>query len=498
MSSELDVAPVAEPPTAKSGSADSAALPPRTTELSRPRRVLVRLPPAWPFIGTFALFPLWWALGLGVLIFNIMAVPMAVHLWRRRPVLLPPGFGIWALFLVWLVVGFLMLDLNPIGTLPGTVLSRSMAYSLRLVSYLALTVMLLYVGNMTEEELPRRRIVALLAWMFAVTVVGGLSGILRPDLEFTSPLEAVLPGGLAHNAYVQSLVHPALSQVQDVLGYSAPRPKAPFEYTNSWGNNLSLSGVWFVCLAVIGGLSRRRAVTWTVLTVVLVLAVIPAIWSLNRGMWIGVGLSVVYLAVRLAWRRRFGLVVGVLTAVVLALATIPVTPLGGVIGSRLDNPRSNEIRSSLSSQTLKVVNLSPILGFGSTRTSLGSPASLAVGKSAECPQCGNFIIGSNGQLWQLLVSTGYPGTALYLLFFLFGIWRYRRDSSAIGVAGSLGLFLALFYALLYNAVPSPLAFYLVSYGLLWRNQLDGRLPDVEAAAEPRAATMQKELREQPT
>ena len=59
--------------------------------------------PAWPLAGILAFYPLWWALGLGVLIFPLAAVPMLVLLLRRRaagrPLLLPPGFAWWLLFL---------------------------------------------------------------------------------------------------------------------------------------------------------------------------------------------------------------------------------------------------------------------------------------------------------------------------------------------------------------------------------------------------------------
>ena len=450
-----------------------AATPPAHGRPPQPvRRVLVRLPDGWPLIAAFGLFPLWWALGLGILVLDVLALPMAIHLWRRRPIRLPPGFGIWALFLCWLVVSAAMLDANPIGTLTGSVTSRSMAYTLRLISYLALTIMLLYIGNLSERELPRRRVMALMAWMFAVTVVGGVLGIVFPRFSFSSPVELLLPAGVRGNVYVQSLFHPALSQVQDVLGYAAPRPKAPYEYTNAWGNNLSLTALWFVCLAVTGGLAKRRSVRLGLLVTGLALAVVTGVWSLNRGLWLGAGLSVLYVAVRLARQRRFGLVAAVAAGLCLAVAVVPVTPLGDVISSRLDNGRSDEIRSSLAGQAIKVVNHSPVLGFGSTRTAQGSPESLAVGRSPTCPRCGNFVIGSNGQLWLLLVSTGYPGTALYFLFFLYGIWRFRRDDTPIGIAGSLSLWLALFYALFYNAVPSPLVFYLIGYALLWRNELD--------------------------
>ena len=40
--------------------------------------------PAWPVAGILLLYPLWWALGLGVLIFPLMAAPMLFLLIRRR------------------------------------------------------------------------------------------------------------------------------------------------------------------------------------------------------------------------------------------------------------------------------------------------------------------------------------------------------------------------------------------------------------------------------
>ncbi len=435
---------------------------------------LFRLPAAWPIVLLLGGFPIWWALGFGVFIFMIMAVPMAVHLWRRRPIKLPTGFGLWALFLVWLIAGIFVLELSPIGTIADSLSSRLFGYGLRLGSYLALTIMLIYIGNLTEEELPRRRLVGLLAWMFVVTTAGGMLGVLAPHLSFTSPFELILPGSIRTNSYVQSLVHPASSQLQDVLGYQAPRPKAPYEYTNAWGNNLSITGVWFVAYLALGGLTRFKGFRWPVAALVFVLALIGAIWSLNRGLWIGLGLSIVYVAVRLAMRRKFA-VLGALGALICLLAVaVPFSPLGDVISARLDNGKSNAIRTNLTQQTIEVVKQSPLLGFGSTRTAIGSPDSLTVGKSADCPQCGNFVIGSNGQIWQLLVATGYVGLFLYLAFFLYSIWRYRSDDSAIGIAGGLVLCLALFYALVYNAVPSPLAFYFLSVGLLWRNRIARR------------------------
>jgi hypothetical protein len=450
-----------------------------TTAPPAHRRLSRQLPDGWPLIALFLLFPLWWALGLATFIYVILAVPMAVHLWRWRPVRLPPGFGLWALFLVWQVVAISMLGVDPLGTVPDTWSGRLIGYGTRLASYLALTVLLLYVGNLSERQMPQRRLVSLVAWMFGVTVAGGLLGVLAPHFEFTSPLEYLLPGSIRSNGYVQSLVHPASSQIQTVLGYSAPRPKAPYDYTNSWGNGLSVTGNWFVALFAMGGLTRRRWLRWTLAPVIAGLVAVTAIYSLNRGLWLGIGLSVLYLAIRLAAQRKLALLGMLASMICVTAVVVPATPLGGLITGRLENGKSNEIRASLTAQTFSTVRHSPVLGYGSTRNAYGSPSSLAVGKSASCPQCGNFPIGSTGQLWLVLISTGYGGAILYFGFFGYGIWRYRHDGSKIGIAGGLSLWLSLLYALFYNAVPMALAFYLVSYGLLWRNDQQSDVSESE-------------------
>jgi hypothetical protein len=437
----------------------------------RPVKRLIHARAGWPVVALLAGYPLWWALGFGVLVYPLLAVPMFVHLLKRRPVKLPPGFGLWLLFLAWQVLAIPALVLNPPGTVAEPMSGRMLAVVVRLGSYLAVTVLLLYIGNLTEKELPRRRLVRLLGWMFLVTAAGGLLGVLSPTFNFTSPLELLLPGGIRSNTYVQNLVHPASSQVQDVLGYSAPRPKAPFEYTNAWGNNISLFGVWFVAVIASGGVIRSRAMRWLALVGVLAVAALPAIYSLNRGMWIGVGLSAVYVAVRLAARRNYAPLGAMVLATLVLGMLVMVTPLQGIIQSRLERGHSNQVRSSLTVQTINLTNASPVIGYGSTRIVAGSADSIAIGRSASCAKCGNFNLGSNGQLWQAMIAGGYAAAGLYMGFFAYVLWRYRRDATPIGIAGSTVMMLALFYSLVYNAFPTPIAFYFLSLALLWRNDL---------------------------
>ena len=419
---------------------------------------------AWPLTILLGGYPAWWALGLGVLIFPLLAIPMAVALVRRPPRRLPPELLLWLLFLATVVVSTAALGLNPAGTIPGDAAGRLPGVAFRLVEYGALTILLLYAGTRSERELPQRRLVALLAWLFVLTVAGGLLGTVAGQWQFTSPVELLLPPHVRNDGFVASLVHPAAAQVMDVLGYQAPRPAAPWGYTNTWGNNLALLIGWFVVAALAARPYRRLAAFG-----VLLLAVIPVVVSLNRGLWIDLGLLAGYLTVRLALRGRlFALGAGIAALAVLAIALLA-TPLGGVVQSRLENGKSNNVRMFVTERALDGVATSPLIGLGTTRNTQGSDQSIAVGGTPECPRCGAHTIGGNGQLWQVLYLHGILGTALYLGFFAAILWRYRRDTSAIGLAASGAIVVSLASMFYYNALVTPLACTFLSYALLWRN-----------------------------
>ncbi|MGH3739572.1 MAG: O-antigen ligase family protein [Micromonosporaceae bacterium] len=413
------------------------------------------------------LYPVWWALGLGVLIYPILAVPMGIALLRRRRgISVPPGFWLWGLFLLVVVVSLAALEYDPPGTVAGTALSRMPGVALRLVEYASLTVLLLYAGNLTESELPRRRLIRLLGWSFLITVVGGVVGTLWPQLEFTSPVELLLPDRYAKNTFIRSLTHPAVAQLHQVLGFPTPRPAAPWGYTNIWGNNFFLLLPWFVLAGFHGTRRWQKIAAGTVLAV----SVIPVVISLNRGLWLGLAVAAGYVAVRLALRGRL-LAIGALAlagaALTLLLAT---TPLGELVSSRMENGHSNDIRIYTTEQALDGIGYSPVIGFGSTRNTLGSDSSIAVGNSAGCDNCGNHTIGSNGQIWLELYAHGFLGAGLFLGFFGYALWHYRRDHSAVGLAGSTVLVLNLLGSGYYNTLITPLAFTMLSLAVLWRQE----------------------------
>ena len=114
---------------------------------------------------------------------------------------------------------------------------------------------------------------------------------------------------------------------------------------------------------------------------------------------------------------------------------------------------------------------SPVIGYGDTRQERGSPTSIAVGPSPKCPTCGQLAVGSTGQLWLLLVCSGFVGAALYLGFFGYGVWRFRHDTSPYGIAGVLVLLLSFVYMFTYDAVGAPLGLTMLSYALLWKSHI---------------------------
>jgi hypothetical protein len=429
-----------------------------------------RLAPAWPLWALLVGFPIWWALGLGSFVFVLLAIPMAVELRRRRPLRLPRAWPLWVLYLLWVALSLVMYAGEPSGAHPGALFGRLLATATLLIQYAAGTIALLFAGNLTREEAPSERIVAWFGIFFLVTLGGGLLGTLLPHFQFTAPLEYLLPGRIRSNRYVQSLVHPAAAQLQNVLGSGETgRAAAPFGYTNFWANNLSILSVWFVC----GwwAMARTSARRWMCMGA-LAIALLPVVYSLNRGLWIGIAVSVVWVAVRLFLSGKAVAVVALLAAVLAGTLLVLLTPLQNQFSGRLSHGESNSIRSFLTTAAVSGAEQSPVLGWGGSRKTIGSAQSAAIGATPDCPQCGNFTIGSNGQFWAILFDQGFVGTALYLSFFLATVVAHWRNRSPIGQAGVLIVALSFVYMFVYSAMPAAFVLTMISIGVLERSSAE--------------------------
>jgi polysaccharide biosynthesis protein PslJ len=433
------------------------------------RRRLFADHPAWPLIALLAGYPLWWALGIADYMFIVLAIPMAARMYSwhasgRRRIRLPPGISIWLLFLICMLAGAAALSLLAPGTIVSPVGTRLLSFSDRALLYLSVTVLLVFAGNLTEHEYSRLQLARLLGLVGIYAIVGGLCGVAAPHFQFTSPLAVVMPRSFQSNTLVQSYLHPGFSQVQGILGAAEGRPKAPFDYTDSWGYSLTILVPWLLVAWSSTRGQRRMALA------AVGIALVPLVYSLDRGAWIGTVFAVVYLAARLAARGRFGMLGAVCAGLALAVVLVIVTPLHTLVSGRISSQtNSNSIRSTLNVLSVKDAIASPWIGYGDTRHMQGSPQSIAVGPSKNCITCGQDVVGSTGQLWLLLVCSGFLGAALFLGFFAYGVWRYRRDTTPYGLVGVLVLLLTFVYMISYASLVAPLGFTMLAYALLWRN-----------------------------
>ena len=441
----------------------------------RPAPVRHRLlPPSWPLTALFLGFPLWWALGLAEFIFPLMAIPMAAQLLQRRRIRAPIGFGFWLVFCVWMLAGAAMLWADAVGAAPGGGgPGRLMVFGYRAVMYLAATVFLLYVVNLTERELPTRKVVRLLGFMFVATTAGGVAGVVAPGVEFTSLTEMLLPQALSSNEFVNGLIHPATAYTTSFLGYEEARPIAPFQFANSWGANLSLY-LPFFCLAWLGNTRLTGRAGWRrwLAPLVVVAAAVPIVYSLNRGVWLVLGIGAVYVTARFAFLGRVWAVQLVGIGLLIGAVSLVATPLGDLVALRLETPHSNSRRIQLATETTRSVVLgSPLLGYGSTRDVQGSFASIAGGSTPECPACGVPPLGTQGQFWMVLFSQGLIGLGLFLSFFTRQFFAHWRDPTPLAITGSCVL---LFYGLqivVYDTLGAPMVTVMITLGLMARQSM---------------------------
>jgi hypothetical protein len=439
----------------------------------------------WPFAVLYLGFPLWWVVGLADIGFILVAIPMAVYLVRTHRVYVPRGFGLWVLFLIWLAVGVLVLSAHAPGSADGGGQNRIFTFTYRALQYLAITIAMLYIGNVRERDLPTQRLARLLGFMFVVTTVGGMLGVLIPHSSFRSVLEIVLPHGLASQPFVNSLIHPKFAEIESILGYQEARPIAPFPYANTWGANLALYLPFFLISWLGPGAGWRRYIA----PFVLLVALVPAIYSLDRGLWLGIGIGIVYLAVRLSLGGRIW-ALQVLVGVTLAVAAIfAVTPAGSIISARLAHPHSNAVRGNLSQLTVtSTAQGSPVVGYGMTRSVQGTFGSIAGGATDRCPTCQNPPLGTQGTIWNVIFTQGFGGTVLFVSFFAFRFWRARSDWSPYAVAGSCMLVMLAVYVLVYDLQGAAMFTMFMTLGIMWRHEREREAARSEAdPADPAVA-----------
>jgi polysaccharide biosynthesis protein PslJ len=404
----------------------------------------LRLPVTWPLVVLFVTFPVWWLLGVSSFMWPIVAVPMLVAMiWRRRT-RAPVAFTLWLAFTSWVLLSGLQLEST----------TKIITFCYRLTLYVGAGIVFLYVYNLPRPQWLDTKVLRILTFFWIVVVVGGYLGILLGTHTFVPPVAYLLPHGLRNQPFVHELIQPVFAEVEAFLGSPVPRPAAPFSYTNNWGGNIAvLTMVAFAAVAAAGPGRRRRF-----LIALLAGSLVPMVVSLNRGMLVSLGLGILYVTMRIAVRGRLGALASLLTVIALTVIIVALTPLGHLLLQNLSSSHghSNSTRVNVAQLAAAGANQSPIFGHGEPQPVTG--AVLA----------GTPAIGTQGQLWMVLYSNGYPATAFFISFFLAVLWQTRRARGMTGLWLHAVPLVALVQIPFYGWLPVELQVVMVASALTYR------------------------------
>ncbi|WP_175954800.1 O-antigen ligase [Schaalia sp. Marseille-Q2122] len=401
---------------------------------------------AWPFHIAFAGYFLWWLLGPGDMVWLAAAILMAMFWVGARGFAFPRGALLWALFLVWVVVSLSMIDTS--GRMVGALY--------RFLLLLAATVFGLHVYN-ARRSLSLRAISAAMTLFLLAVTAGGFLAMAQPDLVIKTPMAYIVPSSLLDNELVRDMAIRHTTQWDPtLLVQGEPRPSAPFLYANTWGNIYSLLLPMSLLHARLEW-DRRSLWRWPV-TVLCLVSTIPAVYTLNRGMFVGLAVVALWVAIQSLREGRWKGVVSGAGALGVAGVVWMVSPAGTAFFERLETTKSTVDRFSLYSMTLAELNGSPLLGFGAPRPS---------------PFPWLPSLGTQGQFWTVLFSHGYVGATLFMGFlgFSFLIAFRRTDLAGAVYAGAV---LATIVETMYYGMTTGLIVTFVAIAVIARGDV---LPD---------------------
>jgi hypothetical protein len=368
------------------------------------RRLPMRAPlvqPGRQLLVLFALVPLWWLLGASMFIWPALAGVLVYATVRRGSVRMPRRFGIWLLFILWMLAGGAELQSG----------QRILAFAWRGSLYLTATIVFLYVYNCPRRLLPNRAIVNALALYWSMIFVAGWLGVLFPHVAFATPVDHLLPAAARHNAYVHAHVFDQFAQVQRFTGYPHGRPTALFAYTNEWGSMFAITTPFAIAAAF-----RTAPRRWqTALRWALGLSIVPIVWSLDRGLWLSLGVGLFYAAFRVtggsAARR---LVVPGVACLALAAAIFAIGPFHKLVADRFSHKTGDAGRLVRDQEAVSRTADNPLIGHGAPLPS-------------SDPSLSN--VGTESQIFLVLFSNGVVGLFLFLTWFAYALARSARAES---------------------------------------------------------------------
>jgi len=394
--------------------------------------------PAWPVAIAFVGFPLWWVLGLGDMAWPLFALFMFLVLARTKRLQAPRGFGMWMLFMVWVLCSVIEID-------EGV---RIIGFAYRYSLYLAATVFFIYVYN-ARKFLTERRILGILTIFWLVVVAGGYAGLAFPVWELKTPLAYILPQSLLENSYVHDMAVRSLTQFNpNPYAYviAAPRPSAPFLYANGWGNVYSL----LTPVAILYTAMVRKGPKFWLLVIAMPLSFVPAVLTLNRGMFLGLGIAMLYIGIRAALLGNGRILLAIVAIALVAGASYVVLPVQERIDQRTSKVESIDDRGNLYVETFDRTMESPLFGYGAPRPSEreGQPSA-----------------GTQGQVWMVMFSHGFVGLGLFLAWLGLLFVRTIRRTDLVGLVCNALLLVSFIEVFYYGILGAGLVIVMVAGAL---------------------------------
>lgn len=397
--------------------------------------------PTWPVTAMFAFYPLWWVVGVADVAWVLISAVMGLYLALLRRVPTPRRFGIWLLFLLWMAFSVVEVDKA----------SRILVFGYRASHYVAITLVLLYVYN-GRRRLSDRFITGSLTIFWVIVVIGGFLGMLFPTAIFRTPLSYVLPQVLLNNELVDYMVVRRLAQFNpDSFIEIQARPSAPFLFTNNWGNAYSML-LPFVIAYLYKTHGERR---FWVIAVLIPFSFVPAVATLNRGMFLGLGIFGAYISLRFALRGNFKVLLLSAGLGGVVAAGLVFSPAQDELGTRVEQGSTTEDRMEIYIQTLDAVKESPVLGYGTPRPSA----------NPNIPP-----VGTHGQFWTVLHSHGIPAMICFMAFPLYCLFASGRRHDLVGLLVHTVILVGLVETLFYGFLPSGLYLLMIACAMALREQ----------------------------
>ncbi|ORC15618.1 MULTISPECIES: O-antigen ligase family protein [Rothia] len=400
--------------------------------------------PAWPILTLLYGFPLIWAFGLMQFAPSILAMLMIVLMVMRRRVLVHSTMWIWFALMFWGLVCTVSLE-NA---------SELLGWLQRYMNIFNVGIYTLYFFN-ARERIPNHLMLGGLLTIWFTVVILGYLALAFPDFRLRTPMSFLLPGSLLGNDLVRDYVLPPMAEVQMPWGVDVPyvRPSAPFPYANSWG--LAYALLTPVVFAVITGVHSKKIQVGLGLAVVL--SLVPAVATSNRGMFIGLGSAFAYVLLRLLLKgdwRALGI------GAVLGVGVVSYLFVSGAVGEILGRQEFSDStggRASLYTLTFEYTLRSPLVGYGTSKMAD------SVGVS----------MGTQGQVWALMFCFGFVGLGLFLLYVISVLVNTWNIASVTGMWVHSVIVSALAVVFFYSFDVIQLTVLMFSAALMMRSRMYG-------------------------